>query len=91
MTPSIPLLAHGTPTLVIPASTAAVRVPRSAFQPCNSLTRELEQHDFLCVLGIQCTDTFTELQSATFAHVMIVRCDILPYPVFMLYALYIYK
>ena len=49
MTPSIPVLA-GSTTPVIPASITAVRVPRSAFDPCDSLTSELEQHDLLCVV-----------------------------------------
>ena len=41
MTPTIPVL-PGSTTPVIPASATEVRVPRSAFDPCDFLTSELE-------------------------------------------------
>lgn len=44
MTPTIP---PPSTTPVMPASSAAVRVPRSTFEPCNSLVHELDSYNFL--------------------------------------------
>ena len=68
ITPNIPIFARDTSIPVIPPSTAAVRVPRSALEPCNSLMHELEQHDLLCVMDDFGYSLYRHIRRLTIRH-----------------------
>ena len=68
MTPNIPPRADGTPAAQTPASAAAVRVPRSNFEPCNFLIHELESYDLLCVTDDFGYSMYREIRRVTIRH-----------------------
>ena len=63
MTPFIPLVTPGAHPSLAPTPVAPVRVPRSSFEPCSSLARELDHCDFICI-----TDDFGYALYRTFRH-----------------------